>query len=318
MDNNGQEAIDHEGIVYYSHSKLRNQADCPARNLFGKLARENKIAEDPALPLVFGSAAHKEIEMRLLHNTPRFQAYKQYLDENLFEKFKTSQLAHLSTKIEDKDEDARWCLDRFEEVFYPSLSNPESGFDPASGLEVKLQAPFRKGVLTGVIDVLFPGGFMADWKTGSKIPPLARLKRDAQAVLYYYLGKHAGLSQAGYFTYVYLKGVNYQMVKTEYKSGKKKGQTYFKADPDFPTKEWAYSYNILTDDDKLSRIMADKIEPLARQYEEGVVYKNESDLTCNTCSYRTVCPDYTLPRKVDYIDLIGEDYKEDYKDGKDD
>lgn len=306
--------IDHQGTVYYSHSKLKNQSDCPARNLFGQLVKKGEIPEDPALPLVYGSAGHKEIEERLKHNTPRFKALEEYLDKELYSKFKPAQLEPLRKKMADKMDDLKWCMDRFEENFYPSLSDPNLGFDPQSGLEVKLQAPFRMGILTGVIDVLFPGGFMADWKTGSKIPHIDRLRRDQQAVLYYYLGKHHGFKNAGQFTYVYLKGVNYQMKEFEYKSGKNEGQKYWKADPDFPTSQWTYSFNILTDDDKLDRIMADRIEPLARQYEQGVVYKNESDMNCGTCSYRTACPDYKLPRKVDYIDLIAEDYK----DGKDD
>lgn len=284
-----------EGTVFYSHSKLSNQAQCPARNFFREI--EDTIELDPAYPLVFGSAAHKGIEQRILTGDNAEKAAKEYLQAELFDKFPAAKL-DMKT-VQEKMEHMEWCLARFEENFYPYLLNT-LGERAAESIEVKLQAPFRKGILTGVIDVLQAElGILSDWKTGAKSPREDRLERDRQQALYYFLARYHGIDPK-VFTYVYLLGKNPKRVKAEYKSGEKKGQSYWKDDHTNPTTKWKYSYPVVYNEKAVERLFIEKINPLAKAFEDKIIYKEESDFNCNGCQYRTICPDFKLPNRDDF------------------
>lgn len=287
--------------IYYSVSALRAQATCSARLYFKKLVREGQIKEDPSLPLVFGSAVHKGIEERLKHDRDPYQVMREYLKEHLFDKFDGDQLD--LEKVADRNEDMEMCLDNFERDILPILRDELGDDHPEQYVEVKLQAPWRKGILTGVIDVLPPSNeAIGDFKTGD--PPRAGSTLylyDAQAPMYYKLCSMVGMPTPRVFKYIYLQGIPTQKKqaldeKTNrpafYKSGKRKGQ---------PKLEWdlqeglVYSHNVLQDDDKIRRIELDYIIPAAWEYENGLYKKVRSDINCGSCLYRTACPKITLP-----------------------
>lgn len=287
-----------EGTVFYSHSKLSNQATCPARNFFRTIEDEIKDGLEPAYPLVYGSAAHLGFEKALINGENPHTVADLYIQENLLDNFPANKLD--AKAVQEKRAHMHWCIDRFEENFYDNLMRIIK--EPASQIEVKLQAPFRKGLFTGVVDVLFPEyGIFSDWKTGAKPPRLDRLYVDRQQAIYFYLGLATGVvPQPREFNYVYLVGKNERRIKAEYKSGPRKGETYWKDDPDNPPSEWKYSWKVPFIQKRVESVFTEKIIPLAKAYEEGIVYKEQSDFNCNTCQYRTVCPEYSLPSKEDF------------------
>lgn len=264
-------------VLTYSYSTLSDQARCPARVYFKKLAREGKIQTDISLPAVFGSAVHYGIEQRLKREANPFEVARAYLDEELGE---AGYVDFASKQYQDKYEVMTVCLNHFEEHFYPNLRKAIT--DPEHQVELRLETPFRKGVLVGKIDIALPEVF-ADFKTGKPAQQF-ELVTNPQAGFYWFLAQECGLQPPKEFVYVYLQGVN--LAKKVSKSGKitadRENKMMKFSFPTYPTSEW------------VEKLFKNQIIPLAKAYEDGVVYKNPSLQNCSTCSYRTVCPDYDL------------------------
>lgn len=298
-------------ILRYSHSALRTQATCPARRYFKRLAKEGKIETDPALPLVFGIAVHEAIETRLKTGRNPFDTFGEFVQKELLDKFPANKLD--IDAITDRQKDMERCIRNFERDFYPNLFFL-LGDNPEDYLEVTLEAPYRKGVLIGKMDVILPNGVeaMSDWKTGetpygpgSKPPARAKamkyLVQNTQSPIYYRLAKLVDIPPPRKFNFVFLQGVptkKSQVIDPEtkkpafLKSGKNKGQ---------PKMEWdkvndiQYTFPVFQDDDSVAKTFRNVIDPLAKLYEDDVLYKDVSALNCGTCAYRTACPDYDLP-----------------------
>lgn len=290
--------------IRYSFSRLSNQATCPARNYFAKLAYEGKIEEDPAYAMVFGSAAHKGIEMALRNGEDPYRVAHDYIQEELLDKF--------GPRINPTTVAKKWdlvekCLKNFQDNFYARMMTT-IGDKMESSLEVKLQVPFRQGLLTGVVDVIMPNGIFVDWKTGSKIPSDDTLLRSPQAAIYYYLAKKLEMEVPKVFEFVYLVGKNVNMKRVE--EGKNAG----KPTPDRANPKNLYSFQVRQDESKVNRMFAEYVNPLAEQMERGVIYKNPSDMNCAGCQYKTACWSTELPSAkearealvADIIDLIPE------------
>jgi hypothetical protein len=285
-----EELIEKPGIVSYSFSKLRNQAECSARIFFSKLAKAGLIKEDYALPLVFGSAVHKGIELAIKEGKNPKQVFGEYVQENLLDKFKIAE--HDKEKIIERTKHSEICLDNFMAIHYDQIMEEQPE------IEVMLEAPFRKGTMRGVVDVLSHTRPWMDWKSGMKLPTERMLLRDPQSVIYYDLAKRVGMTPPTKFDYVYLLGKNVRMVEKEYQSGKRKGEKYMAADKENPMLLTRWS--VQTDDDKVRRIFNEWVNPLAWEYENEVYVKKPSDMNCASCLYRTACAATELPeRKYD-------------------
>lgn len=258
---------------------MKDQSVCPARLHFKKLARAGEIETDVSLAAIFGSAIHHGIELRLKNETNPFTAANEYLQDelesknyNLFE----------SKEYQDKYVILNQCLENFENDFYPSLR--EALTDPEHQVELKLETPFRKGVLVGKVDVALPGIF-ADWKSG-RILSDSEIATNPQAGFYWYLAQKTGLEPPKEFVYVYLQGKN--LAKKVSKTGKMIA--------DRENKMMKYSFSVFPTEDSINRLLNNFIVPLAKAYEDGVVYKNPSQYNCSGCSYRTACWQYDLPK----------------------
>src|SRR5271165_1132137 len=188
--------------LYYSHSALKTQAICPARHFFRKEVKAGRITQDSNLPMVFGSAVHKGIEERLKYERNPTVVAQLYLEENLsaFTKGKDYSVK----EYDEKQFLLHTCINNFEEHFYHDLK--EALVDPINQVELKLETPFRKGYLVGVVDIGMAGIF-ADWKTG-RVPTASALKMDPQAGFYWYLAQQNGLEPPKEFVYVFLTGKN--------------------------------------------------------------------------------------------------------------
>lgn len=269
-------------------------ATCPARNYFSILAYEGKIQEDPAYPLVYGQAVHKGIEERLKNGKDAKKVAAEYVQENLLDKFDAKRLN--PETLAKKWDLATKCIDNYEEHFHRRLVEEFEihDVDPASALEVKLQVPFRQGILSGVIDVITPSGPWLDWKSGSRVVGMDALIRDPQAGIYYYLAKESGLKPPNIFEYIYLTGKNVAMKRD--KNGK--------AMADRSNPKMLYQFKVHQDLDKVNRLFAEYVTPLAKLYEEGVVYKNPTEQNCGGCQYRTACVNTELPAVKDYRDKL--------------
>lgn len=274
--------VGEDGIFHYSYSTLGDQARCPARNYFKKLARKNDIQTDISLPAIFGSAVHHGIEKRLKDGDNAFEKAKDYLE---------SELEGSSVKTSDKDYQDKYslmdkCINNFENYFYESLKKTLT--DPQSQVELRLETPFRKGILVGKIDIALPE-ILADWKTGKPPYNPSELAMSPQAGFYWYLAQKSGLQPPKEFVYVYLQGQN--LAKKVSKTGKVTADRENKmmkfSFPTYPTESWVES------------LFKNQIVPLAKAYESGIIYKNPSVQNCSSCSYRTVCPDFELPVIVD-------------------
>jgi hypothetical protein len=190
-----------------------------------------------------------------------------------------------------------YCLDNFEKHFYASLMTT-LGEDMENSLEVKIQIPFRKGIFTGVIDVMAGEGIWADWKTGTKVPSDEQLMADPQAAIYYWLAKSIGITPPRVFNYVYLVGKPMGYKTELYKSGPRKGEPHRVIDEDNPMLK--FTFPVFQDDSKMERVFNDYVNPLAEILEHQIYYKNISPFNCNNCSYRTACSMTTLPKREEY------------------
>lgn len=233
--------------------------------------------------MVFGSAVHKGIEERLKYERNPYIVSQLYLEENLAAY--TKGIDYTVKEYDDKQELLKLCINNFEENFYQDLRT--ALVDPINQVELKLETPFRKGFLVGVVDVGM-GGIFADWKTG-KVPTDSQLLRDPQAGFYWYLAQKNGLEPPAQFVYVFLTGKNVNYVRL--KSGIMRA--------DGKNRMMKYSFPVYPTEEGVNRLLNNYIIPLAKQYEEGVIYKNESDYNCGGCLYRTACKDYDLPKITD-------------------
>lgn len=282
-------------LVYYSHSKLRNQSKCPAINYYSYLEKTGQlpIPQDPSYPLVFGSAAHKGIELCLKEGRDPYEVSNLYVQEHLLDKFDAKLLDY--KKIQERLDHTKWCLSQFLKELYPSLSRTLT--DPEHQTEVTIQAPFRKGVLTGVVDLMMDNGVFVDWKSSMKIPKPQTIINDPQSAIYYWIAKACGLTVPTTFEYVYLTGENVHMKEEVLKSGKNKGKTRMVKDDSDPW--WKLSYPVFQDEARVERIMRNYVIPLAKQYEQKVYYKVKNEYNCNNCQYRTACDNIDLPEVVE-------------------
>lgn len=157
--------------------------------------------------------------------------------------------------------------------------------DPKN-VEVRIEAPFRKGKLVGVVDLIHMGAFI-DWKTGAKVPSGHFLDQSPQGGFYTLLAEQSnGVIQVPHnFVYVYLVGKNMNYTAT--KTGKVMANRH---DP-----LMKYSFPVQWPKTKVVDLLNNYINPAAQAYESGVVYKNVSEYNCNSCQFRTVCKDYSLP-----------------------
>lgn len=266
--------------IIYSYSTLKNQAVCPARLYFKKQAKEGKIKEDINLPMVFGSAVHKGIEERLKYERNPFEVAQNYVAEKLEE---ANYPSFGSKEYEDKQKLLTSCLTNFEEYFYEDLRTSLS--DPEHQVELKLETPFRKGLLVGVVDIALPGIF-ADWKSGTRIPSDFSLSMEPQSGFYFYLAQKTGMETPKEFVYVYLTGRNVNYVKSE-RTGK--------LTADRNNRMMKFSFPVYPTEESVNSLLNNYIMPLAKQYEEGVIYKNPSDYNCGSCLYKTACWSTDLP-----------------------
>jgi hypothetical protein len=229
--------------------------------------------------MVFGSAVHKGIEERLKFERNPYIVSQLYLEENLAAYSKG--IDYSVKEYDDKQELLQTCIKNFEDLFYHDLR--QAIVDPINQVELKLETPFRKGFLVGVVDVGMAGIF-ADWKTG-RVPTASALKMDPQSGFYWYLAQKTGLEPPKEFVYVYLTGKNMNYIRS-------KGGNY-RVDSKNPKMQ--YSFPVFPTEESVNHLLNNYIIPLAKQYEEGVIYKNESDYNCGGCLYRTACKDYDLP-----------------------
>jgi CRISPR/Cas system-associated exonuclease Cas4 (RecB family) len=249
--------------------------------------------------MVFGSAAHKGIEERLLHGKDAEKEAYFYVQEELIDKFPGNKLR--AETIEKKWDLVKKCLANFEERYYRDIMTQFSvdGADIASSVELKLEVPFRQGILTGVVDLIMPNGVFIDWKTGSRVPSDDTLIRDPQAGIYYYLAKQLNMRPPTTFEYVYLVGKNVARKRND------EGQDI----ADRANPKHLYSFQVRQDDAKITRLMAEYVNPLAEQLERGVLYKNPSDTNCAGCQFKTACWQTELPsakeaREALVLDII--------------
>jgi PD-(D/E)XK nuclease superfamily len=270
----GAQIINQEPLRY-SHSLLRDQATCPARIYFRRLAKEGRIKTDLNLPMIFGSAVHKGIEERLKFERNSYKVADEYINQTLEEGGFSA--AFGTKEFADKQLLKSKCLDNFEQKFYPSLR--EQIVDPEHQVELRLETPFRKGILVGVVDVAMPGIF-ADWKTGARVPSDFSLMMDPQSGFYFYLAQQTGMELPKEFVYVYLTGKN--------------------LGPSRKDPMMRYSFPVYPTEESVDNLLNNYIVPLAKAYEEGVIYKNPSDYNCSGCLYRTACMQTNLPATNDY------------------
>ena len=122
---------------------------------------------------------------------------------------------------------------------------------------------------------------------------------DAQASpqggIYTKMCRAAGIA-ADQVIFVYTKGVN---IATKIaKTGKNKGS----AIPDKENPSYIPTYRYADwPDEKVDAMMAETIEPLAEEYENGIVTKRGKLVynACGMCEYRAVCDDFTLPTIIE-------------------
>ena len=137
----------------------------------------------------------------------------------------------------------------------------------------------------GVVDVALPGIF-ADWKTGARVPSDFMLAMEPQSGFYFYLAQKTGMETPKEFVYVYLSGRN-----VNYKASEKTG----KVTADRNNKLMKFSFPVYPTEESVNSLLTNYIQPLAKQYEDGVIYKNPSDYNCGGCRYRTACFQTNLP-----------------------
>lgn len=275
-----------DGNYYYSFSTLSNMAVCPARLYFRQLAKEGKIPVDLNLPMIFGSAVHKGIEERLKFERNPYTVADEYIEKTLEEAGQLGPALALK-EYGVKQALKQRCIENFETAFYPSLR--EQLTDPEHQVELRLETPFRKGVLVGVIDVAMPGIF-ADWKTGSRVPSDFSLMMNPQSGFYFHLAQQTGMEPPKEFVYVYLNGKN-----MAYRPTRTGGTTVNKDEPQI-----RYSFPVYPTEESTNALLNNFIIPLAEAFENGVLYKNPSDFNCGSCLYRTACLSTNLPPRGDY------------------
>jgi hypothetical protein len=202
-------------------------------------------------------------------------AAQEYVEAELA-KYTEQQRASLPIEIlKEKQELVKECLQNFEDNFYGDLSRALT--DPEHQVEVQMEAPFRKGVLLGVADIMLPG-ICADWKTGARIPSAFNLFSETQHAIYWHLAQQCG-TPFDEFVYVYLIGKNVNMMRT--KTGK------VQANPN--DRKLQFSFPVNPTKESVDSLMRNYVNPLAKQYENGVLYKVENDQNCGGCRYRTAC-----------------------------
>ena len=270
-----------EGTRIYSYSRLRDQASCPARNYFRQLVKEGKAKEDLRIPALAGAAIHKGIEERLKFERHPLVVAKNFLDQSLEESGNqqyiggedyTSTMDHMTK-----------CVSAFEEHFYPSLK--ETITDPEHQVEVQVETPFRQGIMVGRIDLIIPQVCFTDFKTGKVVPSDFDLLMEPQHGFYFYLGRKVGMELPNQFVYVYLKGKNLAYHTT------KNGNVVV----DRKNPQIRYSFPVQPTKESVDSLLNNFIIPVAKLYEEGVLYKNPSSYNCGQCFYRSTCIQTDLP-----------------------
>jgi hypothetical protein len=298
-------------IIRYSVSALRTQATCPARFYMRALSKLGTIKEDPAYPLVFGSAAHEGIEMDLKEGKDPHIVADEYVKRELFDKFPDYDFVGKDDKEKAKldavTQKMHRAITNYQNFFAPNLK--ETLTDPQSQVELTLEMPFRKGVLKGIIDVAPADFIFADWKTGKVPLKEEKLFADPQAKIYYHIAKNIGIPVPRIFNYVYLQGL--PTVKTpeldehgnivKFKTGPRKGETKFVWDTEDNLK---FTFRVLQDDTSVERVMNNYVVGAATAYEQNIIYKNVSDFNCNTCQYRTACPSVDLPVVIEDKEVL--------------
>ena len=281
-----------EEQVRYSKSTFYSAGSCSATLYFKKLCAElpDKYKEDPVYAMTYGSAIHKGVEESLVNNNDPVEVFYDYLDKNFFSKFDPKTLD--AAKTTSMNEHGMKCIVNFENNFKSSLVN--SG----AKAEVKFQAPFRKGIMTGFLDILMPDGTGADFKTGDKVWGQDKILNGADPIIYTWLMQQNNIPTSGRFDYIFLSGENMAKSKNVYKSGKKKGQTYYEKDTENPI--WKYSYPVYVDNNKIERYFTNYVNPLAKIVEQKIYAKTgDKDKQCPSCQYRTICSTTNLPETTD-------------------
>lgn len=297
--------------IRYSFSKIKNTSRCPAKNHFAVLARNGDIVEDPAYPLVFGSAGHEGLEMALKEDADPLTVANAYVKKELTDKFPEGVLD--ADKMADRQKGMEHCITQFKNHKLPSLK--ETIKDPDSCVEIALESPFRKGILKGIIDLIVPGNSLVDWKLG-RFPSPGKpgsmsaydlQQKDAQSAIYMWLMDKVKLDIPKVFNYVFLTGNPTKMKPSGeyYKSGPNKG------DPKME-KDWSsgvqYTIPVKHDENTVAEAFNNFINPYAEIYEQGIIAKNPSIMECSGCQYRTACQvkDTRLPSRSDYMIKLSE------------
>jgi hypothetical protein len=278
----------------YSISTLKQMSQCSARVYFRREVRAGRIPESEVLPvtyLVTGSAAHKGIEMALKEDRDPKREAALYVQENLLDKFDNLDKKEITDRLESMNR----ALDTYINVFHDSLRKTIT--DPLNQVEVPLSMPYRQGTFVGVVDLIPPNGVFVDWKTGQAPNPkkLEYLYRDSQSVVYFRMAEYNKMPTPKQFNYVYLQGAPTNFETKTYKTGEKAGQTYTAVVKDDPKP--IYTFPVLQDEDKVQRIFNDFVDPLARQYEQEIFYKVETEYNCKSCAYRNICKATSIPAK---------------------
>ena len=278
--------------IRYSISTLKQMSQCSARVYFRRAVREGLIPESEVLPvsyLITGSGVHKGIEMALKEDRDPHREAGLYVQENLLDKYENLDKKEITDRIASMNT----ALDNYVRVFHNPVRKLIT--DPLNQVEVPLEMPYRYGKFVGVIDLMVePWG---DWKSGQAPNPrkLEYLYRDGQSAAYYRLAQANNLPLPSRFNYIYLQGAPTNYEEKVYKTGEKAGQKYTAVVKDDPKP--MYTFPVLQDEDKVERIFTDFIDPLARQLEQEIFYKVETEYNCKSCGYRKICKATTLPVK---------------------
>jgi len=139
---------------------------CPARVFFKGLAKKGLIKTDPSLPFIFGIAAHEGVEALLKNGESSKVVANKYVKDNLLDKYTVKNLQEVDISTEDiqgKQAHLDKCLDNFENKIMPRLVEANPSMDWADRVEVRYEAPYRNGVMVGVIDLDMDHSVM-DWK----------------------------------------------------------------------------------------------------------------------------------------------------------
>lgn len=275
-----------EDSIRYSYSSLKDEEVCSARNFFASEVRAGRISKEqlsPSLKATFGSAIHKAIELRLKGRSDNsFKNAEDYVQKELEE---INYTGWNTDEFNENHDTLERCLKNFEELLYKDLV--QSLTDPEHQVELKLETPFRKGILVGKVDLTLPGIY-ADFKTG-RIPTDFNILQNPQAGFYFYLAQRVGLEPPKEFVYVYLQGKNIAYRPPKKGSGPavldKENPSYRLSYPTFPTSE------------SVEKLFKNYVIPLAIRYEQGIYVKNRSTMNCSGCKYRKICidEDYPLP-----------------------